>query len=245
MWDWLDDVGGWLGGLGTAVEENWLPFTLANQGMSVIARMQAEKALARERNAILEAEQRRQAAYQQQANAQIAQAMQRLTPAAMQQGQQAGADLRVQANEERARPAEEAIASGEYSGVSPDAPKVVKENAAREIAKSLQKGRDYSRTQSALGGFGDAQLGAQIGLNRTGQSLNQLSSFSRGSSGIVPLELEGAQGAGYPYRVAHDIFGGLSDIGQIYGINAMKKKRPGINYDPTMSYIYGTGSIDS
>lgn len=214
-----------LEGFDAFFDENWLLPTIASQIASVYARRQAENAVRSKREAALAAERQRQAAYQQQANQALERSMAQLTPMSQQQAVQSGIDTRVAASERRARPADAAIASGEYAGISPTAPTVVKEAAARAIYNALGQGRDYTRTLAGIKGFGDAQLGTRIGLGRTGQDLGRISRASQGSAAIVPYELDGAQSAGQGWRTAHDIFGGMSDIGQLVGMGMLRKQQ--------------------
>jgi hypothetical protein len=81
--------------------------------------------------------------------------------------------------------------------------------------------------------YGDANQGAGIAMNRAGGDINTASMLSRNSVGALPTELAAANQSGQGWKMAHDVFGGMSNIGMLYGMGAMNKQKPRPQTQPT------------
>ena len=107
--------------------------------------------------------------------------------------------------------------------VTGSAPTVVKGTIARAMTDALKTDRERGAAQAKLQGFGDLSLGNNINLTRSGIDLARLGDFSRGSSSILPMELEHANQAGAGLRQ----FGQLvSSAGQMAGTAGMMGFNP-------------------
>jgi len=98
------------------------------------------------------------------------------------------------------------------------APKVVQDNLAKELNRSLGEGKDFAKRLSRLGAVGENQQQNSFGLLRGAQDQNQLGSFSAGSSNILPLEFNAANRRGDSLATLGSVLGGLSKVGS--GISA-------------------------
>lgn len=219
--------------IGAFLENNWLPATLASSAASVFSRRQAEASAARRRDAMLQAERMRQAQYQAQMQAALSRSLQAAAPEGMQDGMGQAMTFRQQAAADRPAPSSESIASGEFAGVSQQAPEVVKQAAARAILDALKKGKEYTQSQAQMKSYGDAAQRTGITMNRAGGDINTASMLSRNSVGALPAELASANRSGQGWGAAHDVFGGMSNIGMLYGMGAMNKQKPRPQTQPT------------
>jgi len=113
----------------------------------------------------------------------------------------------------------------------------------REEAKQSNLAKAFTDQQGrALGqlrAFGDLLGGIGRQQARDASNIGQINAFKRGSSGIVPLELEAANEAGAGAR----LFGDLLGMGGSLALNSgLSKTKPGPNYfppPPTLKYAGG------
>ena len=87
------------------------------------------------------------------------------------------------------------------------APRIVREQAAKQLSEGIGKSKDFARRLGAFGAFGDLQFGNQVNLNRLGQDLAQTGKQSFNSSQILPAELTAANRAGTGLSGTADILG--------------------------------------
>ena len=189
--------------------------------------------MAEKRAAMLQAERMRQAQYQAQMQAALSQSLQSAAPEGRQAGMDQAMAFRQQAAAGRPAPSTESIASGEFAGVSQNAPEVVKQAAARAILDALKKGKEYTQSQARMNAYGDANQGVGITMNQSANGINTASMLSRNSAGVLPTELAAANQSGQGWKMAHDVFGGMSNIGMLYGMGAMNKQKPRPQTQPT------------
>ena len=88
---------------------------------------------------------------------------------------------------------------------------------AAESVKQRGKARDFTDRQGAalgeLRAFGDLMGTIGRGQARDAGTIGQIGGFMRGSSGVLPYELEAAKSAGSGMKTLGDILGGLGSIG--------------------------------
>lgn len=101
------------------------------------------------------------------------------------------------------------------AGIEGSAPKVVKDAAAKAVVDALAGARAEGKRLAALQGFGDLFADNQVDLNRSGAMQAQLGDFSRGSSAVLPLELEAANAKGSRTRGFGQL---LQGVGQVAGL---------------------------
>jgi type II secretory pathway pseudopilin PulG len=118
--------------------------------------------------------------------------------------------------------------STQYLAANPGAPKEVTDSMSRQLVGALEKGRNYAKDLSQVSSYGRLGFNNKLNLNRLGENMTRLNSESARSSGILPMELEGAYGAGVGAQNAASIFngiGGLANAAAAYSI--MSPKLPG------------------
>lgn len=104
-------------------------------------------------------------------------------------------------------------------------PVEVKTEAARQLAKSLTRGKDQVRAAAQMGAYGDTQQANQFTLGRAGQELGRIADFSRGSQDVLDFEMLGAQEKADPYNLASDVIGSLGDLYGLYAITGPPKPK--------------------
>lgn len=98
------------------------------------------------------------------------------------------------------------------------APIEVKSEAARSMSDAIRRGRARLGAQARVGASGQNQFNNRVSMNRGMGEIAQLADFSRGSSGVLPYALQGAENAGAGFRTAADLFNlGSSAVG-MYGM---------------------------
>ena len=106
------------------------------------------------------------------------------------------------------------------------APRIVQENLAKELNRSLGEGKSFAQRLARLGAAGENQFGNQLTLGRGAQEQARLGSFSAGSSRILPLEFHAANQQGAGLRTAADITGALGSVANLAGATG------GVTADP-------------
>lgn len=129
---------------------------------------------------------------------------------------------------------EAAAAEANESAVQQMLPTSGSDITVRETAKQSGLAKAFTDQQGqALGqlrAFGDLLGGIGRQQARDASNIGQINAFKRGSSGIVPLELEAANEAGAGAR----LFGDLLGMGGSLALNSgLGGTRPGANYFPS------------
>jgi hypothetical protein len=189
-----------LGGLATAGS------TIANAA----AMRQANKA----RENAMAAERIRQGRLDQEAQALNASSQDRYENFEGQQGDKAKALGDYFAEAETSAPPDPGVANALAASVMPSGTNDV---VTREMNKQLGRAKDFTDQQAgALGelrSFGDLLGDTSRAQGRDASLLGQIGGFKRGSSNILPLELDAASQKGGGLRFLGDILGGLGSIG--------------------------------
>lgn len=189
----------------------WLPIALMIGG--ALSNYQAERKVNRARESLSQLEAQRQNELGDEARARLAQVLESQSRPSIEQ------DIE-QATSERQRKFAEAVppdAADEYI-VNPSAPQEVRSEMAREMVDALARGRQRAGALAKLGGRSDAALGTNIALTRSGQDLGRIGGFSRGSSAVLPIELQGAYGEGRNWRRIADLFNIGATATGLYGM---------------------------
>jgi hypothetical protein len=102
---------------------------------------------------------------------------------------------------------------------------VVADTISRRLAESAQTARDEGGRLGALGAYKDLNLGNSIDLGRSGQQQGMFTGFSRGSSDLVPMEMDVAGHKGDNWASIGRLLGGLGTVTGMagaYGLNPFK-----------------------
>ncbi len=97
------------------------------------------------------------------------------------------------------------------------APKIVRENLAKELNRSLGEGKGFAKRLARFGASGENQFGNQVTLGRGAQEQARLGGFSASSSRILPLDFLAANQKGAGLRSAADITGALGSVANLVG----------------------------
>ena len=101
-------------------------------------------------------------------------------------------------------------------------PSATNDIVTREINKKSGQAKQFTDQQagalSQLRSFGDLLGDNSRAMARSGSEIGQIGGFKRGSSNIVPLELEAASQKGRGLRTFGDILGGLGGISMNAGL---------------------------
>lgn len=81
-------------------------------------------------------------------------------------------------------------------GASSDAPKVIQDANAKTLSEALSQTRQQLSAKAKLQGFGDRTFSNAEMLNQGGGNVGMWGNFSKGSSGVFPLEYQAASRAG-------------------------------------------------
>lgn len=213
----MEGLGGWM-------DANALPLSLGSQIAGILMRTLQQRQVNNARNQVMLADQARQEAFRRQAMNQVNAGIARFA-APQQAANEAAAGGQRFAAAERVltSPTDQRIQSGEYAGLAPSAPDVVRSSIASSVVDALNSGRNYARTGAALGGVSDSGFQNDVALGRGGQRINQAIDFSRGSAGVVPFEYQGANTRGRGYGTLGDLFSGAGQLGMM---RALTRRRP-------------------
>jgi hypothetical protein len=104
-----------------------------------------------------------------------------------------------------------------------DAPASSSNITVQEQARQGEKASAYSGQQAAARGnlrsFGDLLGGIGRLQGEDALKIGQIGGFEQGSAGVLPYELEAANGAGGNARLLGDVLGGLGKIGMTAGLS--------------------------
>lgn len=169
-----------------------------------LAKMQSDSQQQKAREDVMAAENARQQGYQQEAAAVQDKAVAGFDRAKQDATQEQQFVRRSDANVGALK-----SESPENIPISDSQPAVVKSTIARALNDAMTRGTDEAKAKARLGSFGDLQFVNGVDLNRSGQQQGQFGSFARGSSGVVPMEMQHANSAGGGMRT----FGNLLQMG--------------------------------
>lgn len=177
------------------------------------AQNRSVRAQTEEANRMRQAEQGRQRELQQEADQQALSTLAQFDPSEQSRMTEQAAQKREQALTPQAPAAPEYAPPSEVS-----APTVVKEDLARRIGDALSKGKQSAQRAARLSAYGDTNLANAFATNRAGQRIGQVANFSRGSTGVLPFELEQAQKKGGNWSAAADGLNAVSSLASLYSM---------------------------
>jgi hypothetical protein len=99
-------------------------------------------------------------------------------------------------------------AGTEYLPGQGDASQLVRDEVDRQRGVAGAYVGQQGDARANLGGWGDALFGNRIEIGRSGQDVSTNAGFSRGSAGVLPMELSAARGQGQGWRTAGDLVTG-------------------------------------
>ncbi|NFV81289.1 hypothetical protein [Magnetospirillum aberrantis] len=112
-------------------------------------------------------------------------------------------------------------------GASSDAPKVIQDANAKTLSEALSQTRQQLSAKAKLQGFGDRTFSNAEMLNQGGGNVGMWGNFSKGSSGVFPLEYQAASRAGgsgfSPLGMGLSLAGmglGIANAGGLFGTGA-------------------------
>ena len=187
--------------------EPTLILTAALSLASTAASQAAASKQAKARNSARSAEAERQRIFEQQQSAQFDDTSQPFN----RKDQEAGIDEAAAAREESLVGNLRALDPSSIP-IKGSAPKVVGDNLAKELNRSLGEGKDFAGRLARLGATGENQQQNRFGLLRGAQEQNRLGSFSQGSSSILPLEFDAANQKGAGLRTLGSVLGSLGTV---------------------------------
>ena len=215
-----------------------LPLALALQAASTYANKRGNEAVRKKQDNIAQAEDVRQGSYYNKANSTLSDTMAKFVRPAQ---DTALADTSTQReaslNATQAQP-------GDYAPVSSDAPPVVHSDIAQRMADAVSQGKREVMSRAKLGAYGGVQNQNAINLGRSGQDINQMADFSRGSAGVLPYEMGNALTAGGKWKQLADLFrlggSGLATYSMMQpvtntGLNVVNAKSIGLTQDPYLT----------
>lgn len=194
---------------------------LGLQGASVASQSLGRRAVKREQNDLVGAENIRQKRYGDQSRALVDQLNTGFTPEA-----QTGKRDVIEGEWTRAlEPIATAPTAYAATPTTPSGPVEVKTEAARQMSRALRSAKDRVLTTAKLGAYGQNQQGNAFDINRAGQDLSRLGGFSQGSQSVLDSELAGAYDKAAPYSLFSDVAGGLGDLYAGYHMSGTAPKR--------------------
>ena len=215
------------------------PITIASAALtlgSTVANASANNSAAQARNDALAAERTRQQGFDQETQALNATAQDRFT-----------------GFEEKRT--EKSAALGDYL-VAPEAsaanvsaasvmPTATNDIVTRETAKKSGEARAFTDQQAGslaeLRAFGDVLGDTSLMQARDASALGQIGGFKRGSTNVVPVELDAASQKGAGMKLLGDILGGAGSIGMTAGISGATL--PGFGGSKPLTAVGRTGPV--
>lgn len=196
------------------------PLTIAGVALSagsMIANQSAQSSVMKARNSAMQAERQRQQTLQKEATALNETSRGRYDNFQGQQQQQGG-ELASYFNDQN-----EGLPTGDPNATGSLIPTSSSNIVVREQEKQNAKAKNFSEQQGdALGNlraFGDVLGGIGRGQARDASQIGTVGGFMRGSSNVLPLELEAANSKGGGARMLGDILGGLGSLGMSAGLS--------------------------
>lgn len=194
------------------------PLTIAGIAMtagSLAANQSAASKVAKARDSAIEAENIRQRGYDQEALALNEQSQGRYGDFKGKQDQK-GKSL-SDYFEGQAKPVSESGGTGEPL-MPLSASNVVVQEEAKQLGKARQFGSQQDQALANMRAFGDLLGGISRDQANDAARIGIVGSFKKGSSGVLPLELEAANSAGAKMKMFGDILGAAGTVTTMAGL---------------------------
>lgn len=199
------------------------PLSIAGAAMSVgsmVANNAAESRVVKARNNAMAAERTRQQALQSEADTLNAKSQGRYSNFSDGQEQKAS-DLAAYFREGNAGLPTSMQGDGTPTETMPtgNASNIVTQEIAKQKGKADRYGQQQANALGRMRGFGDMLSEASRGQARDAAQLGTVGSFMRGSSGVLPYELEAANSKGSGMQQFGSLLGGLGQVGISAGLS--------------------------
>lgn len=210
--------------LGDFLQEYALPITAGGQLASVALQSQAEKKYRQQKQALIDAEQARQADITARARAAFQQVVPQFTPQAM--------DARRKAEETRLQGAlaPAAIPStvvGNYQNVvNENQPQAVGGDLTNKVGAALSEAKANANRLALARSFGATGQKDALTLAGAGREVSRAGRDAQASAGILPLELDTAGLEAARRRAPAEMLGVATGIAGLYGASRPKKQPP-------------------
>lgn len=216
------NLGGIADSVGRFFEDYGAPIGIGAQAVGTMLRRNAIAKIEREQAAMREAERAKQRALQEQIAARTAQATQAAGHA------QSEADRQALAAKYEAFMAPVAGAKdfGEYTASNDGAPQEIKDRAARTLATSIQKGKDYTRGLAELTSYGGNQQALARTMGDAARDVGSLQRASVASTAALPYRFEDANRNARGGLMASDIADQLGQASFLYGVSGKRRASP-------------------
>lgn len=188
------------------------PISIGLTAASVLARNQASNAVADAQKKKSDAQARRNAGYQAEADTVM---NQELLPGFTRETQE-----QVLGDAQARRLAEsEALAGGGYDLATAGSSSAdYQSELAKLISDKVKEGRSQAEAATKIGGYQDLAFNNSYLMNDSGMKIGQIGTNSQADSAILPFELEAAKSKGAGWSMLGDVFSGL---GSIYSLGGM------------------------
>lgn len=188
----------------------------ASMALGTMSQQNAVKSQVNARNKAMEANARKQAEYQAQADV-----VNKNTNANFTKENQ---DALRQANVEKAVANNSNVGEvGDFTTNTSIAPVEVKSEIARKIADAVSAGKNYVKTSANMNSYGQTNFDNTLALAKGAEDVGRISNFSQGESAILPLALQEASQKGQGSMLAADIFNGVGSMAAMYGVGQLGK----------------------
>ena len=117
--------------------------------------------------------------------------------------------------------------SGPTAGAIPaSTSNIVVQEGKKQAEKVGAFNTQQNQASAKLRGFGDVMATASRGTAQDAGRLGLINSFRRGSSAVVPLEMESANRAGDGTKMLADILGGVGKVSTFAGLSGVGQAAP-------------------
>lgn len=187
----------------------WLP--IATMLVAAVANQQAQKKVDKERDLKSQLETQRQSGIGKEVMARMQQELSNQS----RPEQEAKLEQAAQVRERAYTPKD--VSTDSYV-VNPSAPTEVRSEMAGRMVDALKRGREDAKSLAKLGARSDVAFGNNVSLAESAADLNQLGGFSRGSSAVLPYELQGANAKGKNWRTVADVANAVGMASMFYNM---------------------------
>ncbi len=188
------------------------PFSIGLTAASVLARNKANSAVYDAQKKKSDAQARRNAGYQAEADTVM---NQELLPGFTRETQE-----QVLGDAQARRLAEsESMAGGGYDLATAGSSSAdYQSELAKLISDKVKEGRSQAEAATKIGGYQDLAFNNSYLMNDSGMKMGQIGTNSQADSAILPYELEAAKSKGAGWSMLGDVFGGLGSIYSLGGL---------------------------
>lgn len=186
---------------------------------SMVANNMAQSQVSKARNGAMEAERIRQKGFEQEASAINDHSRDQYNDFEKQQSEKSSKLGQYFTSQNAAIPASHDAQGAPVETMPTTSSNIVVQEQNKQNARAKAYSSQQGEALGALRGFGDL-LGDKSRVQaRDASQVGQIGGFERGSSAVLPYELEAANGKGAGLKMFGDILGGLGSIGVGAGLS--------------------------